>query len=122
MARAEAGQGPGLSTEGPGPYPTTPDGRYFVVRGRLWRCSDPSLDPARRAELVSRLMRARREVGLARRRGDREALAQAGVQVNLAKVALGERGAVWWDDGQPDYNRCLVKNTPYRDWYEALSH
>lgn len=122
MAKAKAGQGPGLSTEGPGPYPITPDGRYFVVRGRLWRCSDPSLDPARRAELVSRLMRARREVGLARRRGDREALAQAGVQVNLAKVALGERGAVWWDDGQPDYNRRLVKNTPYRAWYEGLLH
>lgn len=22
--------------------PTTPDGRYFVVNGRLWRCSNPA--------------------------------------------------------------------------------
>ena len=33
-------------------YPVTPDGRYFVVRGRLWRCSDPSLPPDRREALV----------------------------------------------------------------------
>ena len=26
-------------------YPTTPDGRYFVVRGRLWRASNPALEP-----------------------------------------------------------------------------
>ena len=37
-------------------HPTTPDGRYFVVRGRLWRTSNPSLDPARRQELVDELM------------------------------------------------------------------
>ena len=24
-------------------YPVTPDGRYFVVRGRLWRCANPAL-------------------------------------------------------------------------------
>jgi len=24
-------------------YPVTPEGRYFVVSGRLWRCSNPSL-------------------------------------------------------------------------------
>jgi hypothetical protein len=35
-------------------YPVTPDGRYFIVRGRLWRMSDPSLDPARREELKER--------------------------------------------------------------------
>jgi hypothetical protein len=39
-----------------------------------------------------------------------------------AKVALGERGPVWWSDGAPDFNRHLVKNTPYRSWYlEMLS-
>jgi hypothetical protein len=27
-------------------YPATPDGRYFVLRGRLWRCSDPALSDA----------------------------------------------------------------------------
>lgn len=25
-------------------YPTTPDGRYFVVKGQLWRCTNPSLN------------------------------------------------------------------------------
>jgi hypothetical protein len=29
-------------------HPVTPDGRYFVVAGRLWRMSDPTLDPATR--------------------------------------------------------------------------
>ena len=34
--------------------------------------------------------------------------------------ALGERGPVWWDDGAPDYNRRLVRNTPYLEWFAAL--
>ena len=36
------------------------------------------------------------------------------------KISLGERGPVWWDDGPRDYNRCMVKNTPYRSWHEQL--
>jgi hypothetical protein len=36
--------------------------------------------------------------------------------VHAAKVALGERGPVWWADGAPDLNRRLVRNTPYADW------
>ena len=28
--------------------PITPDGRYFVVRGGLWRCSNPHLSEVRR--------------------------------------------------------------------------
>lgn len=38
-------------------YPETPDGRYFVVRGRLWRKSDPRLGEEERqahAGLVAR--------------------------------------------------------------------
>ena len=54
-------------------HPTTPDGRYFVVRGRLWRCSDPSLPPDRRAELIHELMDARRRVGAALKAGDGDA-------------------------------------------------
>ncbi len=27
------------------PYPHTPDSRYFVVRGRLWRLSNPDIEP-----------------------------------------------------------------------------
>ncbi|MCY1327639.1 hypothetical protein D9M68_239360 [compost metagenome] len=31
-----------------------------------------------------------------------------------AKVALGERGPIWRDDGEPDLSRHLVKNIPDR--------
>jgi hypothetical protein len=102
-------------------YPVTPDGRYFVVRGRLWRCSDPSLPDADRQRHVDDLMRARSAVGRALRAGDADALADARRAVDAAKTALGERGAPWWRDGAPDYNRRLARNTPYRDWFEGLS-
>ena len=101
-------------------YPTTPDGRYFVVRGRLWRRSDPSLDPDRRQALVNDLMTARRAVGAAKRSGDADEMAAARAAVDAAKVALGERGPVWWDDGAPDLNRKMARNTVYADWFAAL--
>lgn len=44
---------------------TTPDGRYLVVRGRLWRCSDPRLPETERDDLVHELMSARRDKGAA---------------------------------------------------------
>ena len=103
------------------PYPTTPDDRYFVVRGRLWRCSNPALPESERQALVSELMKARAAVGRARRKGDDTAEKHARAKVHAAKLALGERGPVWWSDGAPDYNRYLVKNTPYRTWYESLN-
>lgn len=101
-------------------YPVTPDGRYFVVRGRLWRTSNPSLLPDERERLTRELMTARRAVGVARRAGDLEALRNARAGVDAAKRALGERGPVWWTDGAPDYNRRMAKNTPYAGWYAAL--
>jgi len=101
-------------------YPTTPDGRYFVVAGRLWRTSNPGLDAALRQELTRRLMDARRRVGSAKRAGDLEAERCARADVDAAKRALGERGPVWWTDGAPDYNRRMAKNTPYADWYASL--
>lgn len=101
-------------------YPSTPDGRYFVVAGRLWRSSNPALAASERQQLVDALMRARRQVGLARRAGDAEAERAARAAVDAAKRALGERGPVWWTDGAPDYNRRMVANTPYADWYAAL--
>jgi len=104
----------------PPPYPSTPDGRYFVVAGRLWRSSNPGLAPALRQELVDRLMRARRQVGVARKAGEPEAERAARAAVDEAKRALGERGPVWWTDGAPDYNRRMAANTPYADWYAAL--
>ena len=53
-------------------HPVTPDGRYFVVRSRLWRMSDPALPDDRRDDLVKELMAARRKVGTARRSGDKD--------------------------------------------------
>ena len=99
-------------------YPVTPDGRYFVVCGRLWRLSNPLLDPAKREQLVQALMAARRATRDAR--SDPDALKRARAQVDAAKRALGERGPPWWDDGAPDYNRHKVANTPYADWFAAL--
>ncbi|MEM8505506.1 MAG: hypothetical protein AAF716_20430 [Cyanobacteria bacterium P01_D01_bin.1] len=101
-------------------YPKTPDGRYFVVKGRLWRCTNPALDKQTRQHQVQKLMQARNQVKQAKRKEDIEALSAARAQVDQAKIALGERGPVWWTDGAPDYNRYLVKNTPYADWFASL--
>lgn len=103
-------------------YPHTPDGRYFVVKGRLWRTSNPHLAPEERERLVKRLMDARREVGRAKKAGDEIAERAARSQVDAAKRALGERGPVWWDDGAPDYNRRMAAHTPYAAWYAALEN
>ncbi len=99
-------------------YPVTPDGRYFVVRGRLWRCTDPGLDEATRVALTHELMDARRAKGAAMRAGDAEAREAARARVDAAKRALGERGPVWWRDGAPDYNRHMAAGTPYAAWVE----
>ena len=101
-------------------YPTTPDGRYFVVRGRLWRCSNPALSAEARVDLVHDLMSARRAVRTALAAGDTDVLAAARRSVDKAKVGLGERGPVWWTDGSPDLNRHMARNTPYADWFASL--
>ncbi|WP_437319768.1 hypothetical protein [Sorangium sp. So ce385] len=98
----------------------TPDGRYLIVRGRLWRRANPALPEDARRRLVSELMAARREVGRALRAGDAGALRAARRRVNEAKIALGERGPPWWSDGAPDENRRLVASTSYARWYDAL--
>ena len=95
----------------------TPDGRYFVVRGRLWRRTNPDLPAERREALVRELMNARRAVKAALRSGVAAELTLARKAVDEAKVALGERGPVWWSDGTPDLTRHKVKNSPYADWY-----
>jgi hypothetical protein len=100
--------------------PRTPDGRYLVIAGkagpRLWRASNPLLPEAERHKLVQELMDGRRQVRAAK--GDPAGLAAARARVDAAKRALGERGPVWWRDGAPDLNRRLIRNTPYRDWWE----
>lgn len=115
----------GTTATGPGPvaagaseghplYPMTPDGRYFVVRGRLWRKSNPALTEEMRAALVDQLMEARRNLRGSPPEAER---VKARARIDQAKRALGERGPVWWTDGEPDFNRRLVKNTPYQQWF-----
>ncbi len=84
------------------------------MRGRLWRASDPALPEAERQRLVGLLMDGRRAVRDAR--DDPEKMKAARAAVQRAKVELGERGPVWWNDGAPDWNRTLAKNTPYAEW------
>jgi len=38
---------------------------------------------------------------------------------DVAKIGLGKRGPVWWDDGEPDYNRRLIQNSPHAMWWIA---
>jgi hypothetical protein len=108
-----------LSADRPKP-PVTPDGRYLVVRGRLWRRTNPHLPETERARLVSALMDARRAVKTALH-NDPDKLAKARANVDAVKIDLGERGPVWWDDGSPDYNRHMARNTPYADWFAGLA-
>ena len=69
------------------------DARYFVVDGRRWRRTDPSIPEPLRAELVKALMAARR--------------VQDRPRTQDAKVALGERGRPWWEprDASADRTR-----------------
>ena len=98
-------------------YPVTPDGRYFVAKDVLWRRTDPTLPEDERQAQVDALMDARRAVKDARTEEETRA---ARARVHAAKVALGERGPVWWDDGAPDYTRRAPRNTPYAAWWEEL--
>ncbi|GJD97540.1 hypothetical protein [Methylobacterium iners] len=104
----------------PDRYLVTPDGRYFVVRGRLWRRTNPALPEDSRRTWVKALMAARRAVGVAKRAGDDNALTDARAAVERAKVALGERGPVWWEDGAPDENRRMAARSSYAAWFAAL--
>jgi len=100
--------------------PHTPDGRYFVHIGkagpRLWRATNPDLTTECKEQLTRELMQARRQVRSAK---TEEKLRQARAAVDRAKRALGERGPPWWSDGAPDYNRVLVKNSPYAAWWDG---
>ncbi len=102
----------------PKSYPETPDGRYFVSKGRLWRKTDPSLDPGERRAAIKELMQARCDVGRAK---DPVEEWQCRDRVEAAKRRLGERGPVWWeDDGAPDETRHAPWNTRYADWWNGL--
>ncbi|WP_209560106.1 hypothetical protein [Frigoribacterium sp. PvP032] len=99
----------------------TPDGRYLVVRGRLWRRTDPSIPEQRRAELVHELMEARRAKKTALADDDAGAREAARARVDAAKTALGERGPVWWDDDAPDETRRMAENPRYAEWFAEAS-
>jgi DNA-binding GntR family transcriptional regulator len=101
-------------------HPVTPDGRYFVVRGRLWRMANPKLDEDEKVRLVRRLMTARRAVRAAKVISDHDAEVAAHHAVDETKRALGERGEVWWTDGTPDLNRHMAKSSPYSAWYAEV--
>lgn len=107
---------PSANTKPVPPILSTPDGRYIIVRKRLWRASNPALPIAKRDLLTKTLMAARRSIKTAVPHSSE--MQQARTAVHAAKVALGERGPVWWEDDAPDYNRHLVHNTPYAAWFE----
>ena len=92
-----------------------------MVRGRLWRCSNPALEPSVREALTHALMAARRAKQVALRAGDSAAREAARLRVDAAKIALGERGPVWWMDGAPDFNRRMARTTPYAAWFESVA-
>lgn len=86
--------------------PHTPDGRYLVTKGVLKRCTNPELDDTVRRQQLKLLMQARMKK-------DRAAALKA-------KEALGEAGAVWWEDGAKDFSGCTPSTTPYADWWNSL--
>jgi len=98
----------------------TPGGRYFVVRGRLWRMSDPGLSTDERDRLVKELTSARRKVATTRKAADEPGESAAHEAVDRAKRALGERGPVSWHDGSPDLNRHMARTTVYAEWFARL--
>jgi hypothetical protein len=58
----------------------------------------------------------------AKRDADDDAAREAARErVDRAKLGLGERGPVWWDDGTPDLTRHLARTTEYADWFAAQS-
>ena len=99
---------------------TTPDGRYLVIQGRLWRAPNPSLPAQAKVKYMRDLLNGRRALKAAKLSGDEEAIAAARKLVAQAQVGLGERGKVWWRDGAPDFNRTLAKNSPYADWFARV--
>ena len=69
-------------------YTPTPDRRYFVVRGRLWRLSNPWLDPETHERLVRELVSAKRALSdaVAERGALLRALAHAGTQGEIESL------------------------------------
>lgn len=73
-------------------YPTTPDGRYFVVRGRLWRTSNPELSADQREVLVKQLMDARRALRTAGSQAERHVCVRRLMPPNVDLANVGWSG------------------------------
>lgn len=84
---------------------TTEDGRWVVVDGRRRLATDPAIPPALKTELVAELTAARRAAGEA---PDAHAAAAARRRVQLAELALGERGEPWWEPPTPESRRARL--------------
>jgi hypothetical protein len=95
----------------------TPDGRYLIVQGRLWRAPNPALPAEARVRHTRDLLNGRRALKAAKLADDEAAMAAARTAIRDAEVGLGERGKVWWKDGAPDLTRKLAKNSPYAEWF-----
>lgn len=80
----------------------TDDEKFFTVRGRRWRRTDPALAAEVVEQLKSHLGRGRSGVRAGKKAQDTEAVAAARRTVGLAKHGLGERGAPWWELSERD--------------------
>lgn len=103
MPARRRGRRPRASANGCHRVPEDPDGHYFVVRGRLWRLSNPHLADSEREVAVKKLMDARRDLrghaaaadaADARRRVDETAAARAhGIEHAILEISTsGVRG------------------------------
>lgn len=96
----------------------TPDKRYFVARGVMRRCTNPNLDDRDRRAFIKTLMQAR----MAMRSVDTaEELSDIRSRIDVAKIALGEAGPVWWDDDAVDVSGLHPSTTDYASWWEGLA-
>ena len=66
-------------------YPCTPDGRYFVAKNRLWRCTDPRLDEDEKRTHIKALMKARRAVRTAQEQDDEDAIPKPATRCKALK-------------------------------------
>ena len=96
----------------------TPDGRYLVSRGRLWRKTNPCLSDIERRAAIKLLMQAR--LGMRKASSELEVM-KAKADVDAAKQRLGETGPVWWSDGAPDESGRHPLESSYAAWWAELS-
>ena len=109
-----------ISTEGRTPARPGQRPGHALIKGRQWRIADPSIPAPLASELVGELMDARRAVGAAKRAADPVAERRARDRVQIAKVALGERGPKWWEghdaaDWRVRVEACLLALLRRRD-------